>query len=73
MFTEKTITVDIMKDPSDDYSYIAEWCGRQPLTLKLPDDNANWRFRWEDGIDSTRRMIDSIGRYLSLPDSFRFV
>ncbi len=62
-FTEKTITVDIMKDPSDDYSYIAEWCGLQPLTLKLPEDNANWRFRWEDGTDSFSRTIDSIGRY----------
>ena len=62
-FTEKTITVDVMKDPSANYSYIAEWCGLQPLTLKLPDDNATWRFRWEDGTDSISRIINSIGRY----------
>jgi len=62
-FAEKTITVDVIKDPSDEFSYIAEWCDGQSLTIKLPEDNATWQFRWEDGTDSRIKMVDSIGRY----------
>ncbi len=76
-FTEMAISVEVMEDPSAGYQKTIDWCSQSAsggLTLKLPEDNANWRFRWADGTDSTSRTIGSKGRYpfLIISDSCEY-
>lgn len=70
---EKDISVRVMADPSGEYGQTIAWCCSQPIPLTLPDDNAQWEFRWADGTVDRERLIDNRGSYGLLIEAERCV
>lgn len=56
---EKSIEVNIIQGPGDQYNQTIEWCESENLTIHLPGDDSDRSFTWPDG----EKEIHSAGIY----------